>query len=221
MQRVPEPEYMDIDEEAAAYANADFNEVNAAFVNSLLEFVGPGNDSYMLDLGSGPGDIPRRISEARPDWRIVGIDASMPMLRRAAARRAPPKTRAHLWYVLCDAKRLPFPSQSCDIVVSNSILHHLEDTVTFWKEVERVMRPGGRLFLRDLSRPADKAEAARVVDKYSGNETALLKEEFYRSLLAAYTPDEVRSQLNDADLTGMRVARVTDRHLDVWGTLSR
>ena len=58
MPRQPEPEYMDLPEEAAAYAEADFADVNEAFVERLLEHVGAREEELALDLGTGPGDIP-------------------------------------------------------------------------------------------------------------------------------------------------------------------
>ncbi len=215
MRRIPEPEYMDIEEEAAAYAAADFDAVNAAFVHAVLEFSGTRAAPRVLDLGSGPGDIPQQICQMRPNWRVVGVDASRAMLRCAMRRKSEYKKTAWLRYVQCDAKKLPFPAHCFDIVISNSILHHIADVHNFWIEIRRVTKSQGALFLRDLARPSDEKEAARLVQEYSGKESPLLQEEFYRSLLAAYTPDEVQRQLHDADLPEAQVLQVTDRHLDV------
>ncbi|MBP8132527.1 MAG: SAM-dependent methyltransferase, partial [Candidatus Hydrogenedentes bacterium] len=73
--------------------------------------------------------------------------------------------------------------------------------------------------LRDLRRPPDTAAARRIVALHAGNESRLLQEEYYRSLLAAFTPEEVRSQLRAAELTALTVLEVADRYLDVWGIL--
>ncbi len=218
MERIPEPEYMDLDEEAEAYAEADFDDVNAAFVASVLAFYGEQAAPRVLDLGCGPGDIPQRICTERPDWRVIGADAAAAMLCRAQrqARRTSEARRPA--YVLCDAKQMPFPEAAFDIVISNSILHHIDGVHAFWCETRRVAGPGRCLFLRDLSRPHSKDEAARLVQEYAGTESAMLQEEFYRSLLAAYTPDEVRLQLAAAGMPGLTVTQVTDRHLDVYGT---
>ena len=88
-----------------------------------------------------------------------------------------------------------------------------------WSEIRRVARPGGFIFVRDLARPVDAQAARAIVDRYAGSESALLQAAFYRSLLSAYTPEEVREQVVFAKLAGLRVAMVTDRHLDVWGRL--
>jgi ubiquinone/menaquinone biosynthesis C-methylase UbiE len=219
MARIPEPERMDLPEEARAYAVADFSEVNAAFVARLLELADALADANAVDLGTGPGDIPLRLAAARPAWRITGLDAAHAMLLHArdAARSA--KSRPPFFVEGC-AARAPFESGAFDLVFSNSILHHVLDPQLFWREVRRLVRPGGMVFLRDLRRLRTPAEARRVVRAYAANETALLQEEFYRSLLAAYTPEEVRAQLDAADLHGLQVDVVSDRHLDAWGRVA-
>ncbi|HOZ49337.1 MAG TPA: class I SAM-dependent methyltransferase [Candidatus Hydrogenedentes bacterium] len=217
MKRQPEPELMDIEAEAEAYAVANFSDVNQAFVDRLVELAGDGPHVVALDLGTGPGDIPIRLLRARPQWRVCAIDASFPMLRfgRSAAER-PARPR----FVLSDAKRLPFADATFDVVLSNSILHHINDVAPFWNEVRRIARPGGFVLLRDLFRPESEAAAHRIVETYSGRESALLKEEFFRSLLAAYTAEEVREQVQAAGLGALDVVRVTDRHMDIFGRLA-
>ena len=73
--------------------------------------------------------------------------------------------------------------------------------------------------LRDLARPENPEAARAIVERHSGDESALLQEEFYRSLLASYAPDELRVQLSRAQLGSLRVEMASDRHLDVFGRL--
>ncbi|MCH8203989.1 MAG: methyltransferase domain-containing protein [Candidatus Hydrogenedentes bacterium] len=217
MQRIPEAEIMDIPERAQAYADADFREVNEAFVERLLELAGDLASARVLDLGTGPGEMPFRIAAQRPGWRIVGLDASMPMLRLGeAARREGSTAMAHR-FVLADAKRTPFADDTFDVIFSNSILHHVDDPVAFWKEAARVAKPGALLFVRDLLRPESPEAAHDLVETYAADEHPLLKEDFYNSLLAAYTPNEIRSQLLEASITPLDITPVTDRHVDVSG----
>lgn len=215
MRREPEPEYMDLEEEAAAYADADFDEVNEAFVEDLLDAAGEGPVAWAVDLGCGPGDIPRRIHAARPDWHLVGVDASRYMLRYA--RESAPGVP----FVNADAKALPFRESTFGLVLSNSILHHVADPVAFWRAVVAIARPGALLFLRDLMRPESPEAAQDLVDRYAADESPLLREEFFRSLLAAYTLGEVRAQLKAAGISGMTVRAASDRHLDVFGRVGR
>ncbi len=215
MQRRPEPEYMDLDAEAAAYADADFAEVNGAFAQRLVALAVdiPQTDVVALDLGTGPADIPRRVAALRPGWRIVAVDAAAAMLALA------PKA-ASVSLVRADASRCPFSDAALDVVFSNSILHHLPDPTDFWREVARVARRGALVLLRDLARPDTEQAARDIVERYAGTESELLQEEYYRSLLAAFTPDEVRAQLREAGVQGLRAEMVTDRHMDVCGRVA-
>ncbi len=217
MQRQPEPEWMDVPEEAEAYAEADFAQVNAAFVDRLAQLGGEYDRPVTVDLGTGPGDIPVLVAKALPTWRVIAFDVShaMLVLARGAVVRA--GMAGNIGLVEADAKRLPLASGAVDVVFSNSILHHITDNERLWREIRRITKPGGLIFVRDLARPADERTARTIVDQYAGTESALLQEEFYRSLLAAYTVEEVRGQLDRTGLGPLRVERVTDRHLDVWG----
>ena len=216
-QRIPEPEPMDDADEAQAYADADFSEVNQAFVDCLLTFVGPLEHADALDMGTGPGDIPRRVLRERACWRITGVDVSEAMLdiARAAAERE--GVAESLVFVQADAKGTSLPDASFDVIFSNSILHHVTDTGRFWSEIARLARPGATVFLRDLARPATADQAREIVQQYAGGESDLLQEEYYRSLMSAYTTEEVRTQLDAAGLTSLAVEKITDRHLDVFG----
>ena len=219
MQRRPEPELMDLHEEAEAYAVADFAEVNDRFVRRLTELAGPVVSARAVDLGTGPADIPIRVVRARPSWHVTAVDGSQAMLNLARAAVEKAGLSASIELVLADAKATSLPGGAFDLVFSNSILHHINDVDPLWAEVKRLGNPGAVVFLRDLARPSSEKDALDLVEKYSGDESDLLKEEFYRSLLAAYTPGEVRAQLERSGLSGLEVEMASDRHLDVFGRL--
>lgn len=216
MQRIPEPEVMDTPERVEAYAWADFSAVNAAFVEKLFGLTDTSREYTALDLGTGPGDISLRILRGRPRWRIAAVDASLPMLRLAQA--AANETASPL-FTLADAKRLPYADRSFDLLFSNSLLHHLPDPHPFWGEVRRLAKPGALVFVRDLFRPPTPVEAQRLVDTYAAGEHPLLREDFYNSFLAAFTPEEIRAQLVTTGLSRLDVVETTDRHVDVFGRL--
>ena len=210
---------MDVGTEAQAYAQADFADVNQAFVERLLELTADKDVVTAVDLGTGPADIPVRILRARPDWYIVAVDASEPMLHFARKRLLKEGLISSIELVLADGKATGLSSYFFDVVFSNSILHHLTDTDLFWAEVKRLAIPGAIVLLRDLARPATTGDARKIVQQYASGESELLQQEYYRSLLAAYTVEEVRAQLDEAGLQALQVAMVSDRHLDVFGRL--
>ncbi|KPL00212.1 MAG: hypothetical protein AMK75_05735 [Planctomycetes bacterium SM23_65] len=217
MPRQPEPEYMDEPLAAEAYALSDFSEVNQAFVDTLFELVGPLGEARAIDLGTGPGDIPLRIVRARPKWRVVAVEASRPMLELAkkAAREAGLSASIH-WFQ-ADAKDTGLPAHSFDVVFSNSILHHITETEEFWEEVKRLGKRGAFVLHRDLVRPPTREAAQEIVETYGSVGPELMQRDYYNSLLASYTIDEVRKQLDKAGLIALDVHMVTDRHWDVTG----
>jgi len=217
MKRKPEPELMDDAAEARAYAAAGFSEVNQAFVDRLVELAGERPSARAVDLGTGPADIPIRLAKARPRWHVVAVDASKAMLDIARRDVLRARLGRRIELVLADAKATHLPAHSFDVIFSNSILHHITEAREFWAEVKRLAAPGTTIFLRDLARPETPARARQIVRQYAGNESQLLQDEYYRSLLSAYTVEEVLAQLDAAGVDGLRVEMVTDRHLDVWG----
>lgn len=225
MKRKSEPELMDLPAEAAAYAQADFASVNQAFVDRVLDLAGGLKNARALDLGTGPADIPIRLLQTLQQknpgaaWQVTAVDASAPMLdiARRAIEEAGLSGKVEL--VMADAKRTALPDGRFEVVFSNSILHHIDDTAALWAEVRRLVRPSGLVFFRDLCRPATEELARGLVERYASQETPLLKDEFFRSLLAAYTVGEIRQQVKIASLDGLHVEPITDRHLDIWGIL--
>jgi ubiquinone/menaquinone biosynthesis C-methylase UbiE len=220
IERIPEPELMDDADEALAYAQADFAAVNRAFVERLVEFAeGSGEIRAVVDLGCGPADIPRRLALAKPTWRITAVDAASAMLELAKPALAEAGVADRVSLVLADAANTGLPDRAFDVVTSNSILHHVRDPLAFWREVVRLGKPGGLVFLRDLFRPEDDRAARDIVHTHAGAESRLLQEEFHRSLLSAYTPEEIRTQLHAVGLSHFGVECITDRHVDVFGRL--
>jgi SAM-dependent methyltransferase len=219
IERSPEPEVMDERQEVEAYREADFSEVNTDFVRRALKLA--GTRGRAIDLGTGPAEIPRILCRLSPGWRVVAVDASREMLREARAALADGGLGRRVRLLLGDAKRLGRVRGGFDLVMSNSLLHHLTDPVPFWREAARLAGSRGAVLIQDLARPPTRQSARRLVEKHTRGSSRLLRELFHRSLLAAYTPDEVRGQLRSAGVRGLCVRMVSDRHLEVRGRPSR
>ncbi len=102
-------------------------------------------------------------------------------------------------------------------VVSNSLLHHLDDPAALWTTAATCARPGAPIAVMDLVRPATRADVDRMVATYAADDPEVLRQDFRNSLVAAYRPDEVADQLAAAGLAHLAVEQVTDRHLLVTG----
>lgn len=219
MERVTEPELMDDEAQALAYAEADFEEPNSRFVEMFAARAGrlPAG-AAVLDLGCGPGDITVRIARDHPGVHVHGLDGSAAMLafgHRALASQPALAGRVRFLEGLVPGAELP--RQRYEAIVSNSLLHHLHDPSGLWDTVRRRAAPGAPVLVMDLMRPAGAKEAQALVEQYAGDEPEVLKRDFYNSLLAAFEPGEVREQLVAAGLAGFEVEEASDRHLVVWG----
>jgi ubiquinone/menaquinone biosynthesis C-methylase UbiE len=218
MERVLEPELMVDPAQALAYARADFAEVNQGFVDRFRATFPDLTRGRVVDLGCGPADIPIRLSRALPALHVTAVDGSEAMLvhGRKAVVQAHLSGRVSL--VRARVPDLPFRRRLFDAVLSNSLLHHLPDPRVFWREVSRVGRPGAALLVMDLFRPDSPERAREIVQAAAANEAPILKADFYNSLLAALTLDEVRAQL-DGPLAHLDCRIVSERHWLVSGRL--
>lgn len=217
IKRIPEPEVMDNKEEARIYDNADFSRVNRYCAKRIFKLLDK-DGGHALDLGTGPAEIPIRLCTLAPGWKITAVDASASMLQLARSRVQEAGLDDRIRVLRADAKNLSQLRRRFSAVFSNSLLHHLHDPAPFWREVKRLTRPGGSVMIQDLRRPPNRARARELTRRHTAGDSPLLKQLFYQSLLAAFTPEEVRIQLNEAKLD-LRVRITSDRHLVVSGRL--
>lgn len=213
MQRVLEPEVMDTWEEAVEYDSMDFTAVNTAFAEHTVS-LGP-TTAQVLDAGTGTARIPILIAQQRPEWEIIAIDLSENMLKigQQNVERAGVQTQVKLERV--DAKQLPYLDAQFDLVISNSIIHHLSNPIPFLRELNRVLKPQGGIFLRDLLRPGDQVTRDHLVEHYAGECNEHQKQLFRDSLQAAFTLEEVNQMIAEVGLENVKIYQSSDRHWTV------
>lgn len=217
MKRILEREIMDNEEQAVAYASADFSSSNQMFVDKLLEDYRPILKN-VLDIGCGPGDVPIRLAKAKPSIEITAVDASDPMLRLARKAVKDAGLTRQIKIIKGHVPGLVVKNHSYDAILSKDLLHHLPDPMVFWEQVKCLAKAEMVVYVMDLSRPQTKQRARDIVESVSGQEHPLLKQDFYDSLLAAFTVDEIRAQLREASLA-LEAAQVSERHLLVKGLI--
>lgn len=216
MDRILEPELMEDETQVVAYANADFVEENQGFVDRFREYFPDFSAGHILDLGCGPGDIPIRLAKAFAGCRVTGVDASAPMIRLAERAAQSEGLQDRVTFTCERFERLP-GANIVDAAVSNSLLHHLPNPLQFWNKLRQLVKPGSPVLVMDLLRPDSPEEARAIVDRYAAGEPDILRRDFYNSLLAAFTEDEITSQLARMNLTRLLIDVVDDRHWVVGG----
>ena len=217
MERICEPELMEGLDQVQAYAAADFSSSDQAAVARILELGAAGGTASsprrIVDLGCGPGNLTIPLAQRLPEAEVVGLDGSAAMLaeaeRRAGAR--PAFRRAIL-------PQLPGDLGRFDLLVSNSLLHHLHDPAVLWGAITRLAAPGALVVVKDLRRPADAAAVETLVQRHASAAPPVLQRDYRASLHAAFRPEEVAQQLQAAGLP-LQVQALEDRYLEVWGRL--
>jgi ubiquinone/menaquinone biosynthesis C-methylase UbiE len=124
-----------------------------------VEAAGLTAGARVLDVGTGPGGIPRALAGARPDWEIHGLDLEPRMIEYA--RTQDPHGR--VTFTVGDVAALPYPDATFDLIVSSLSQHHWDDVPGGLRDLRRVLVPGGRLWIYDarfLLRRAIRAAGA-------------------------------------------------------------
>src|SRR5438874_9832175 len=116
--------------------------------------------AQVLDLCCGTGDMAFALRREGRQARIAGADFSHAMLKLAATKAA---GRALQW-IEADALQLPFPDASFDLVTSAFGFRNLADYDAGWREIRRVLRPGGECGILECSEP--EGMLGKVYDLY-------------------------------------------------------
>ncbi|MBU0728283.1 MAG: class I SAM-dependent methyltransferase [Proteobacteria bacterium] len=219
MKRTPEPELMNGTEQAEAYAAADFSEPHNMFVELFKEAFPGFALGTVVDLGCGPADISIRISQAFPLCTVHAVDGAPNMLVLAQKRIEELSLPERITLINGMLPEVNTPLEKYNAVISNSLLHHLHDPHVLWTCIKQYGKTGSCVFVMDLLRPESEAAAREFVEKYTGEEPPILKEDFYNSLLAAYTLEEVGGQLARAGLSNLVIEQASDRHFVVKGII--
>lgn len=215
MKRVLEPEFMDDEEQVLAYAEADFSSSNQLFVDRLVAEY-PSNMKHVLDLGCGPADICIRLVRMKPSVRVTAIDASAAMVRVAQQAVVDANLQDQVTVVKARLPGLSLEEDDFDTIVSKDFLHHLPNPTVFWQELKHLSQRHTAICVMDLFRPRSEDAAKAIVESVSAHEPEIFKTDFYNSLLAAFSLDEVRSQFRELGLE-FAIEKVSERHFLVTG----
>jgi arsenite methyltransferase len=152
----------------------------------------------VVDLGSGGGlDVFLAASKVGPTGKAIGIDMTDEMLalaRRNAAKGNIGKGFANVEFHKANIDQLPLADASVDCVISNCVINLAPDKPAVFREIARVLKPGGRLAVSDIAlKKALPVEIGRDVMAYVG------------CIAGAIPIDDYRAQLADAGFAAVEV----------------
>jgi ubiquinone/menaquinone biosynthesis C-methylase UbiE len=176
----------------------------------MLAHVPRDSPAEILDLATGSGDIPRALAtwagrRSRP-LRLTVADRSPEILGEARCILA---GVLEVTFTVCDARAVPMPDRSFDVVLCSLSLHHFApgEAVQVLREMDRLSRTG--FILNDIRRCRAGYLAAWAASRIA-TRNRLTRHDMPLSMLRAYTPDELRALLRQA---GIPEARVTTHPL--------
>ena len=218
--RILEPEVMDTAAEASDYNSMDHSAVNRVFVDDLLAAAAsvPKSSSgtwQIFDAGTGTALIPLELTSRSVAVTITASDLAEHMLIVARANVQAAGLADSIRLTLSDCKQLPDDDAIYDIVMSNSIVHHIPEPLLVLRELWRVLKPGGLLFVRDLMRPENLVTLNQWVQTYAGDANSHQQQMFRDSLHAALTVREVSDLLATIGIRTEAVRATSDRHWTV------
>ena len=155
----------------------------------------------VVDLGSGGGlDVFLAAKMVGPEGRAIGIDMTPAMIERARTN-AKAGGYANVEFYQSTIDRIPLPDASVDCVISNCVLNLAPDKPAVFREIARVLKPGGRLAVSDITLKQELPEAiARSIAAYVGCIAGAILIDDYRAGLLAAGFEHVEIMDSGADL---------------------
>ena len=168
--------------------------------------LGVSSGAKVLDVGTGPGFVAIEVARLLQSTgcEVVGMDLSSAMLALAAENAAKEGLNGVLAWREGDAKAMPFDDGAFDLIVCNDSLHHWEDPLPVFNEIERVLKSNGKCIVHDSKRL--QGWTARLVSRLIGMLIpAGFRVHYWYSIQSSYTPEELRVLLERSQLQGWHI----------------
>jgi ubiquinone/menaquinone biosynthesis C-methylase UbiE len=182
---------------APLYEKASRLAIKSYYSQVAEEILSTFRRGLLLDLGTGPGYLPIELAKRAPALRIIGIDLSRPLIRRARANALRAECAERLHFEVGNAANLRFGSESFDGVVSTGMLHALRDPARVLRECWRVLKPGQEVWIYDPARVSSQ------IDKEKWKASFSLFERFMYIALLVYVRLDPPKTVTEGDALQM------------------
>jgi len=195
------------------------------------------NGNTVIDLGSGAGnDCFIARAEAGEDGKIIGIDFTPAMIDKAKAN-AQKLGFANVEFRQGDIENIPVSANIADVIVSNCVLNLVPNKDNVFKEIFRVLKPGGHFSISDVVLIGNLPEALRKdAEMYAGCVAGAIPKEVYLELITANgfsnvtiqkekainIPDDIlKNYLNEQELTSFKTGNTGIFSITVYAEKSK
>ena len=177
---------------------------SAASCGSPLTHAGVQEGSVVLDLGSGGGiDVFRASKLVGPLGKVIGVDSTPEMIFKAR-EVAKQYVYRNVEFKLGEIEHLPVESNSVDLVISNCVLNLVPDKVLAFREIYRVLKPGGKISISDM-----------VTTGKSTKDQGVNPEYWAACIAGAVTIDEYNALLQEAGFQDIKYLDETSGVTDI------
>jgi len=158
---------------ASSYEKATRLAIDSYYRQVAEEVVSVFQEGKMLDLGTGPGNLPVEIAKRAPEIQIVGVDLSRRLIRMARTRAQNANLLNNLIFEVANAANLRFKDESFDMIISTGMFHSLKNPSKVLKEIFLVLKQGGDAWIYD------PAKIIRYIDKSQWRASLNARERFF------------------------------------------
>ena len=200
---------------ASSYQKATLLAIESYYRQVAQEIISVFKDGRLLDLGTGPGNLPLEIVKLAPGIKIIGVDLSRQLIRMAQTRALATGLADRASFEVGNAARLRFADETFDMVISTGMLHSLRKPVNVLTEINRVLKKGGKAWIYDPAR------IIQYIDKSHWKASLNPRERFFLWLfglfglhkpIVVYSRDQVIPMIEDA---GFKQYRIKEREGEI------
>ena len=224
-----EPELMNRKDQVDSYSKADFSQGEVKFVKFIRNYLKKNNinlneSDLIVDLGCGPGNISEKLSVEWPHVRVIGIDGSKEMILKAESRKnSQNKSFTNLIYICEDIKNIKYndisDGKKVSLLISNSLIHHLTHLSEFFQCIISLSSSETLNFHKDLIRPINEKHALDLKAECALKHNETLTNDYYASLKAAYTVNELKNLISEEKLDHLDVLEEENKYLILYGSV--
>jgi arsenite methyltransferase len=126
-----------------------------------LDLAAPVAGEVLIDLGCGRGqDVIRAAGRVGRAGKAIGVDRTEAMIEKA--RASVPPFLGNVRFICCDLASLGIEDGCANVVISNCTINHAADKEAVYREIHRVLRPGGRFVVSDVIAETELPESVRT-----------------------------------------------------------